>query len=387
MMRHAGLGVFFLSLTLAAAAPVPVQARDAKPDRGANAAMKYWQAFGLLPTLDKKQVEFLQRWNKVPIAGAARKLIDSSSMSRLYLHRAAQLPHCDWNLNYEDGIRLVLPHIAKARTLGFLAALHARQAFEQGRWKAGARDVADLLKMARHLKSDRTIFSHLVGYLIELTAIEAAAPYLPKLKDVLPGAVSPVLEAPGGATLAQMVRLEKQIGAQWLIRELKSAEKRKKGGWQAVWKEIIDIPDEGGGGSNRAAAKAAKTFKQAIDLLEDLLPRYDELAKLAALPWKEFDAQYPKFFKKAKADNPLAGFFFPAMDKVAAAQRRNQAHRALFQAALAVVEGGPDKLKDIKDPFGKGPFKYRALDKGFELKAKLLYRGKPIVLVVGQGKP
>jgi hypothetical protein len=385
-MRHAGLGVFFLSLTLAAAAPVPVQARDAKPDRGANAAMKYWQAFGLLPTLDKKQVEFLQRWNKVPIAGAARKLIDSSSMSRLYLHRAAQLPHCDWNLNYEDGIRLVLPHIAKARTLGFLAALHARQAFEQGRWKAGARDVADLLKMARHLKSDRTIFSHLVGYLIELTAIEAAAPYLPKLKDVLPGAVSPVLEAPGGATLAQMVRLEKQIGAQWLIRELKSAEKRKKGGWQAVWKEILDIPDEGGGGSNRAAAKAAKTFKQAIDLLEDLLPRYDELAKLAALPWKEFDAQYPKFAKKARAANALAGFVLPSMDKVAAAQRRNQAHRALFQAALAVVEGGPDKLKDIKDPFGKGPFKYRARGKGFELQSKLVFNGKAVKLTFGQGK-
>jgi len=31
-----------------------------------------------------------------------------------------------------------------------------------------------------------------------------------------------------------------------------------------------------------------------------------------------------------------------------------------------------EKLKDSKDPFGDGPFEYRALDKGFELKSKLL---------------
>jgi hypothetical protein len=122
-------------------------------------------------------------------------------------------------------------------------------------------------------------------------------------------------------------------------------------------------------------------------MLEDLLPVYDKQAKVMALPWKELDAQYPKFFKEAKAANPLAPLLLPAMDKVAASHRRHVTQITLLKAALAVVQGGPEKLKDIKDPFGKGPFKYRALDKGFELKAKLLYKGKPIVLVVGQGKP
>ena len=59
---------------------------------------------------------------------------------------------------------------------------------------------------------------------------------------------------------------------------------------------------------------------------------------------------------------------------------------ALFKAAIAVVQGGPDKLKDIKDPFGDGPFEYRALDKGFELKSKLLFKGQPVTLTVGKGK-
>jgi hypothetical protein len=72
------------------------------------------------------------------------------------------------------------------------------------------------------------------------------------------------------------------------------------------------------------------------------------------------------------------------MDKLAAAQRRAQTQMALFKAALAVVQGGPDKLKDIQDPFGEGPFAYQPLDRGFELKSKLLYHNeKPVTLTVG----
>jgi hypothetical protein len=54
--------------------------------------------------------------------------------------------------------------------------------------------------------------------------------------------------------------------------------------------------------------------------------------------------------------------------------------------AIAVVESGPEKLANIKDPFGNGPFGYRKLDTGFELSSKLLENGKPVTLTVGQKK-
>ena len=57
----------------------------------------------------------------------------------------------------------------------------------------------------------------------------------------------------------------------------------------------------------------------------------------------------------------------------------------MLEAAMAVVQGGPDKLKDIKDPFGDGPFEYRALDEGFELKSKLTFNAQPVSLTVGRG--
>jgi hypothetical protein len=183
-----------------------------------------------------------------------------------------------------------------------------------------------------------------------------------------------------------MVLLEKQISAVWLIHELKEAERRKPGSWLAVWKEVVDVPSEGGEDPARERARSVKTFQQAVTLLEDLLPRYDELARLTALPWREFDARYPEFAKKADAANLLAGYVLPNMGKFVAVHRRAQARMALFRAALAVVQGGPDRLKDFKDPFGDGPFEYRALDRGFELRSKFRYDGKPLTLTVGQAK-
>jgi hypothetical protein len=74
------------------------------------------------------------------------------------------------------------------------------------------------------------------------------------------------------------------------------------------------------------------------------------------------------------------------MDKYVAAQRRSQAQMAILKAALAVVQGGPEKVKEFRDPFGDGSFEYRRLDTGFELKSKLLFKDQPVTLTVGAGK-
>src|SRR5947209_6298394 len=102
-MRRWYLVALFLSPTLFLPSPATARATADDPDHGANAAMKYWQAFALLPSLDKDQEKLLAEWNKVPLDAAALKLIDRSRESRVYLHRGAKLPRCDWGLDYEDG--------------------------------------------------------------------------------------------------------------------------------------------------------------------------------------------------------------------------------------------------------------------------------------------
>jgi hypothetical protein len=392
-MRPWHLVALFLSLTLLPPDRAAAQAPDATPDIGANAALQYWQAFAVLPALNQDQERLLQEWNKVPLDAAALALIDRSRNSRLYLHRGGKLPRCDWGLDTEDGVGLLLPHCPRSLTLARLAALHARYEFEQGHPGAGWEDVIDLFKLGRQVGRGPQFVVRWVDYRIETMAIAAAAPYLPALKPVLPGAAPAVLEGlPAGPTLAQMVLSEKQVGLKWVIEKMKEAERHKEGSWKDVWKSLFPAPE----GQDREVIQSVRTFEQAVRFLEDLLPLYDQLAKVTALPWKEFDAQYPEFVKKAGAAKPLSGFVLPSaagplssfilppMDRIVARERRYHAQIALFRAALAVVQGGPGRLKDIPDPFGDGPCEYRALGKGFELKSKLLYEGKPVTLTVGQ---
>jgi hypothetical protein len=318
-MRHCILGALFLFVALSSRSPATAQVPVAEPDPAANAALKYWQAFALMPTLDKDQEKLLEQWSKVRLDAAALKLIDRSRASREYLHRGAKLPRCDWSLDYEDGIGMLLPHLQKSRTLANLAALHARREFEQGHWKAGWEDVSALLKLGRHMEMEPLFVQRWVGRAIESIAIEAAAPYLPELKSVLPEAGSAVLDAlPAGATLQQVVLKEKQVFLMSAIQKLKETEQHKEGSWQDLWKRGFDHPE------SRDLVQSVKTFEQAIKWLEDLLPFYDQMAMMTALPWKEFDVQYPEFAAKAKAANPLADQILPMNDVMVVTERRTQ---------------------------------------------------------------
>jgi hypothetical protein len=387
-MRRPNLVALLLPLALFPPCPAAAQAPDTRSGLGANAAMKYWQAFALLPTLDEDQAKLLQNWKEVPIydESAAFKLIDASRMSRVYLHRGAKLERCDWSLDDEDGPGLFMSHCPRSLNLARLALLHARHEFEQGHWQGGWEDVTDVLKLGRHVGVDPQLVVRWVAYRIETHAIEAAAPYLPELKPIIPEVASAVLDTlPAGPTLQQMVLEEKRTGLMWEIQELRKAEQRKEGSWRGVWRNLVDPPWLESQNRDLALVQSVTTFDQAIKRLEDLLPFYDELARVIALPWKEFDAQYPELVKKAKARD-LWGFDrLNEPDGIVARVRRYETQMALFKAALAVVKGGPDKLKDIEDPFGNGPFEFRALDRGFELKSKLLFKGQPVMLTVGQG--
>jgi hypothetical protein len=382
-MRLRTFGVLVLYAALFPQSPATAQSRDGKADLGANAALKYWSGFALLPSLDDHQEKLLSDWNKVPFDATALSLIDRSRNSREYLHQAARIEGCDWSLDYSQGIRLLMPHLVKSRTLAALVALHARHEFEEGHWQAGAEDVSDLLRFARHLELEPMMIQQLVAYNIERTAIDAAAPYLPKLRMILSPEVSDLFDTPPATpTLASLVMQEKQISAIWLIHELQRAEVRKPGSWVDVWKELFGET----AGSEQNYVEPTKTLDESIKLLQELLPAFDELAQMASLPWKKFDEQYAAFAKKWSAANRFFGAIIPALDKFAKSQRRRTAQMELFKTAIAITEEGPDKVKVSKDPFGDGPFEYSKTDLGFELKSKLLVQDKLYSLTVGQKK-
>jgi hypothetical protein len=386
--------LFALALTAALLWP-PAAPRAAAQDPippgstelAANAAVQYWQAIVQMPSLDKDQEKLLagvwdnpEAWHKIPLDPQAQKLIADSQNSLLYLHRGARLKRCDWGLDYGDGISLLMPHLAKCRDLARLAALRARSNFESGNWMAARDDAAAIMALSRHVGRDRFMICLLVRYLLEGMVVDLVAPYVPQIKASHSQAVAMFDAMSEAATLQQAVVAERKYMAEWIIRKIREEEQRKPGAGLELWHKFLD------GDSLSDSIQRGKTAERAIQLMTDTLPVYDQLAVLLALPNDQFEAQYPAFKQKTKDDNPLAATLLPSIDKIRAKEQLSEARMAMLLAAIAFVEGGADKLKAIKDPFGDGPFEYRALDQGFELRSKLQFEGKPVSLVVGERK-
>ena len=378
--------VLSLALVWSAAA---AQAQADKPppaaDASANAALQYWQAFSQLPSLDQEQQKLLEDWGKVedwykqPLSPEADKLVAASHTSLMYLHRGAQLPHCDWGLDYGDGISLLLPYLTKSRDLARLAALRARIEMERGHYKQARADLVAIMALARHVGRDPIMICLLVQYGLEGMVVDLVAPYVLDIKAPPAEAAAMFQALPKAATLEQAIRSEKDHMARWIVRKLRDEETRQPGAGRVLWLNLLQ------------GAEVPESLKQvemdkAVELTEKILLVYDDLARLMTLPNDQFDAQYPSFKEKTKAENPLAGTLLPAIDQLRAKDQRNQVRLAMLLAAAAVAAEGPDKLKESKDPFGTGPFEYKAQGQGFELRSKLQFEGKPVTLTVGQRK-
>jgi hypothetical protein len=351
------------------------------PDLGANAALKYWQAFAQLPTLDEAQQKRLGEWNVQPVDAAARQLLAAKGVevSLKYLRRGAALPRCDWSLDYEDGVGLLLPHLGRARTLAAYAALRSRQAAANGRPADGLDDIVAVFALGRHV-ADPIMVSMLVDYAVEHVAIDATARLLPDLDAAGLRRVAERLDTlPPAARLEQTIQSERQNFKGWVIRWLKDLEQSGAGDLRAKVRALLDpSPDS----EEILKLVDDNSAKRLIQVLENLGPFYDEQCRLVVLPRDQFLAQWPELQKRQSA-NAVARAILPATAKVLDARDRYRARFAMLKAAVAVVRDGQAALAKHPDPFGSGPFEYKALPQGFELRSKLTLEGKPVTLTVG----
>src|SRR5262245_16652820 len=149
-------------------------------DAGANAALKYWQAFATLPRMAREEEEKLHKALTVPVDGQAPDLAQAEYALQM-LHRGAALTKCDWGIGYEDGVFLRLPQVNAARVLSSFACMRARKRFEEGKHSEAIDDLVAAMTLSRHLSREGGFIPLLVGYQIEARMIETLAEHLPKL--------------------------------------------------------------------------------------------------------------------------------------------------------------------------------------------------------------
>jgi hypothetical protein len=371
----AGLLAFILLTPLAKGDP-PVELQNL----GANAALKYWAGFFLMPD-SKSDLAIIDDWQKVPLDAAAVKTIESGRVSLDYLHAGAEIPDCDWGIDPNQGLGLLLPHLNKVRQLAKLACLRARYEFQQGDQAAAVDDLCDALVCARYAGRGPTVVCTLVQFGMEREAIECLASGLDKLDDNSLKHLSERLDQlPWTGTLAESVEGEKQIFVNWLIKRVRDVAENSD--WSPVFSFLRgDDAHFDGAALVRSAGGTSDAVVHQLQLLSSF---YDEMAKLISShpsqdEFRQKDAELIRQF----STNPFAKILLPALDRTYDLQAANLTRMILLKAAIAVKENGPEALKDFQDPIGHQPLLYHARPGGgFTLSSKVTDRNQPVALTV-----
>jgi hypothetical protein len=356
------------------------QTGGVEPKVEANAAMKYWQAFALLPEFDKDEQHTFDEGNKAP-SQAVEKLVEKSRNSLRYLQRGTRIRQCDWSLDYEDGIELLMPHLQKSRNLCRLACFRARIEFEKGNSKEAVDDALAALTLARQAGREPILICNLVEWAIEANVIETVATSLPRADAASIAEFTRRLDQlPPGATVRNSIKGESRLFYPYVKKMVQGMATRDKDNWFTKFKALLS-PNEDPKLLQKLEAMGPQ---EVLNMVENMSAVYEEMARLVDLPRDQFIREWERFEEKAKAANPLAAMLLPAIHKVMAAEDRSQARRALLKAAIAVVQGGKEKLAAHPDPFGNGAFAYEEIPGGFVLKSKLTQAdNKPVQLTVG----
>ncbi len=366
--------------------PLGRAAADAPADPGANAALKYWQAFATLPTLSPAEQNKLNaECLSMPLDARARELLSQADYALRMMGRAAAVRRCDWGITWEDGIYVRLPQAPAARTLSALACLRARQRFEEGHDAGALDDVVAGMTLARHVSQGASFIMVLVGYSIENRMGEALAAYLPKLKAEQVKALQARLGAlpPFGSQAAALQTCEKET-LDWFVREVKAA--KDKNSLLALLRPLFQVTNEGRGSPEKASdflKECGGTAAGVLRFAARTRPYYESLAKKLELPPEQFEKEFERAAKQ-EAGNPVFQLFFPGLDKCRRAEARAEVRRALLAAALAVRVDGRGALKAHPDPVGGEPFEYVPFEGGFELRSKWKHDAKPLTLTVGR---
>jgi hypothetical protein len=384
-----------LSLMTLLLLPLGYVCADTPPDLGANAALKYWQAFATLPRFSDAEAEKLKaEYLTMPLDAHAREILSRAQYALLMMHHGAAVPRCAWGVGYEEGIHVELPHGPAARVLATLACLRARFRFESNQPAEALNDIMDVMTLGRHVSLSGTNIMALVGIAVEYVATETLARYLPKLDPAAIKEVKTRLGAlPAGMSLSGSLQTEEKFFLDWFIRTVKESKDNESVARNLTALGQIVGP-EGNPGDvaerNRKAVEEARALVTEcggipgmLKFAEETRLSYVSLGKKLDLPPDQFEKEF-ETEKTRQAGNPVFKMFFPAMDRVRVRYAQLDVRRALLAAAIAVQIDGRDGLKNLTDPVAGGMFEYAPFQGGFELRSNWKPDGKPVELIVGQ---
>lgn len=172
-----------LMLVIFACCAAAAHAQQFTPPQNKNAALRYWAAFAEMK--DRSIDDATTRLMEDVLNGTANwdeqrlgPIVEENAYAVRAMHRATELPDCNWGLDYTLGAAMPLAHLPKARVLARLNALYGARQMAKGdsegaivTWLAG-------LRFAQHVGKDIGLigtFSARPAFMANLHLLTAAA--------------------------------------------------------------------------------------------------------------------------------------------------------------------------------------------------------------------
>jgi hypothetical protein len=387
MPTRIGLGLVaavVISLELAAgaaepAAEAPERLGGAVFRQDINPALLYWQAFDQRVDLpaDARKGMFAEP-PTLSLAEAEGYLARYDLMFERLRRAARMRVPCDWGSDPADGPEAYIPNLVTLRRTAQLVPVRVHYALEAGREQMAVDDAMAGLVLGRHTSQGQTLVTTMIGVAIESLMLKTVADHFQQLgPDALISLRSQLDSAPPRATVKQAMAKEKTLVAEWMITRLGNLrakhgpdEAKALAEFGVTMDRIGNLDFSGGPG------QAGRSLDQTMASLQALRPVYEWVQQVVSAAPDQLRPEHEAFEQKvASLKNPLIEQLVPNTLKARQNELHLIAHLAMVRAAIALRVGGEAAFRQIRDPFGDGPFMLRRLgpDDGdaFELDSRL----------------
>jgi hypothetical protein len=364
-----------------------------------NPALIYGQAIALLPDRSAQDHLFTNEWRGRDLDEQFGKQIATYDNAFKLLRQAPrQKVPCDWGYDLTQGPELLLPGLPKAKSLAQAARLRVRWHLENGRPDDARDDLLAAFVLGRQVSKDGILISALVQIAIESILDGSIAENWFRLSpETLQQIMDGIAAAPARGTMAQCVPTERLSFKDWLAHKIEGIQTASHDEAEALQKtrDLLrsimgggDAPEGPAGPTPEAIIQAAGgTTAGLLRQLKELDALYDEAGVLMTVPYGQFLPGIKAFNEKiAKHPNLLARDFFPAFEKCRLKEFAIETKLAMLRAARTYRLSGEAGLGQVLDPLSNDPFQFRrfafgGVDRGFELRSKVVNGGIPQVLI------
>lgn len=152
-----------------------------KPPAERNAALVYWKAWTMF---DEQALKANIDWNQIGDNLDPAKMPEEFTKTAQTISQwrdsidglmvASTMPVCDFELAYEHGFQLLLPHLSKFRAGARMLRVDARRLLMEHKPEEAAERVAAMLRSSRQLRTEGVLISSLVGMAVASNAIDEA---------------------------------------------------------------------------------------------------------------------------------------------------------------------------------------------------------------------